>query len=109
MSDNHITYLDGSNFKAEVIEANGVVLVDFWAAWCNPCKMLAPIIDELAVDYQNRLKFAKLNVDDNQQIAMEYGIMSIPSLVIFREGQEVNRIVGFLPKDELKRRIEALL
>jgi thioredoxin 1 len=101
--------VDNSNFKKEVLEANGFVLVDFWAAWCGPCKMIAPLVEELAVEYKERLKVAKINVDANQELALQYQILSIPSLVIFKDGQEIDRMVGFIPKEALKRRIDALI
>jgi thioredoxin 1 len=101
--------VDNSNFKKEVLEANGFVLVDFWAAWCGPCKMIAPLVEKLAVEYKERLKVAKINVDANQELALQYQILSIPSLVIFKDGQEIDRMVGFIPKEALKRRIDALI
>lgn len=82
------------------------VLVDFWAAWCGPCRMVSPIVDELADELAGRLVVAKCNVDDNQDIAMQYGVMSIPTLIILKGGEEINRIVGAMPKPALKAEIE---
>ncbi|MCL6641495.1 MAG: thioredoxin, partial [Candidatus Rokubacteria bacterium] len=85
------------------------VLVDFWAEWCGPCRMVAPIVEELAGEYDGRLKVAKVDVDDNQRLAMRYNIMSIPTLGVFRGGEMIERIVGYMPKQELKRRLEGAL
>ncbi len=89
------------NFEVEVMNSEIPVLVDFWAPWCGPCKMIGPIIEELAAEYEGKAKVGKLNVDDEQEIAMKYGVMSIPTLVVFNKGQEVERIVGFKPKAAL--------
>jgi thioredoxin 1 len=96
-------------FEAEVLKSELPVLVDFWAEWCGPCRMVAPIVEELAGEYDGRLKVAKVDVDDNQRLAMRYNIMSIPTLGIFRGGEMIERIVGYMPKQELKRRLEGAL
>ena len=93
--------LNDANFEQEVLKASIPVLVDFWAVWCGPCKMIAPIVEELAVEYEGKLKVSKLDVDNNQQIAMQYGIRSIPTLLVFREGKVVEQIVGSAPKKTL--------
>ena len=95
-----------SNFDQEVIKAATPVLVDLWAAWCGPCRIIAPVVEELAGTYQGKLKVGKLNVDDHPQVAAQFRIMNIPTLLIFKGGQEVDRIVGVVPKEELVRRIE---
>jgi len=101
--------LTDKNFSAEVLSAGMPVLVDFWAAWCSPCRMIAPTIDELAQDYVGKVKVGKLNVDDNANTAAQYGIMSIPTLILFKDGTAVDKIVGATPKRDLQRRIDALL
>ncbi len=96
-------------FESEVLKADLPVLVDFWAEWCGPCRMVAPIVEELAGEYAGKLKVTKVDVDDNQQIAMRYSIMSIPTLGVFKGGEMIERIVGYMPKQELKRRVEGAL
>ncbi len=96
-------------FDGEVLRSPLPVLADFWAAWCGPCRMIAPIVEELARDYGGRLKVAKIDVDENPNLASRYGILSIPTLAIFKDGQLVNTIVGYVPKAELQERIEATL
>jgi thioredoxin 1 len=103
------TAVTEQTFEQEVLKANVPVLVDFWAAWCGPCRMVAPIVEELAGEYEGRLKVAKVDVDDNQNLAMRYQVMSIPTLGVFRGGQMVERIVGYFPKTELKRRLDGAL
>lgn len=96
-------------FEREVIKSELPVLVDFWAEWCGPCRMVAPIVEELAGEYAGRLKVAKVDVDDNQRLAMRYSIMSIPTLGVFRGGEMIERIIGYMPKGELKRRLDGAL
>lgn len=92
-------------FAQEVLKAETPTLVDFWAVWCGPCRMVAPLVDELAREQGSKLRVAKLDVDDNQGTAMTYGVMSIPTLILFKDGQPVERIVGFRPKSDLEKKI----
>lgn len=103
MSPIHLT---DSSFKKEVLESQLPALVDFWAPWCGPCRMVAPIIDELAKEYRNKLRVCKINVDENPKIATHYGVMSIPTLIFFKNGKVSEQIVGALNKVELRRKIE---
>jgi len=103
MSQLHLT---DTNFKKEVLESDIPVLVDFWATWCGPCKMIAPAIEELAKEYVNKIKIGKLDVDANSGTATRYGVMSIPTLIFFKNGKIMDQAVGALSKADLKRKIE---
>ena len=95
-----------SSFDEEVIQADTPVLVDFWADWCAPCKMIAPIVEELAGEFDGKIKFTKLDVDSNPKSASSYGIRSIPTMLIFNGGEPVDQVVGAVPKSVLKKRLE---
>ena len=98
-----------SNFEQNVLHANMPVLVDFWAPWCRPCMMIAPVLDELTGEYDGKLSIMRMDVDQNPKTAAKYSIMSIPALLIFKEGKPVAHIVGFKSKAELKRNLDAVL
>lgn len=106
MANEHVIMLTEENFKTEVLEATQPVLVDFWAAWCGPCKMIAPIVDEIATEFAGKAKVCKLNVDDCGRIAQSYGVMSIPTLIVFKGGKETERVIGFRPKSELAKLLQ---
>lgn len=101
-----ILHFTDADFKKEVLESEMPVLVDFWATWCGPCKMIAPILEELAKEYVKNMKIGKLDVDENSNIPSKYGIMSIPTLMFFKKGEVIEQLVGALSKAELKRKIE---
>ena len=98
-----------ANFQDEVLNSDQPVLVDFWAEWCGPCKMLGPVIDELATDFEGKAKIGKMDIDNNRDAAVTYGIQSIPSIIIFKNGEEVNRFVGISPKEDLAGAIDAAM
>ena len=95
-----------TNFEQEVVLSEKPVLLDFWAPWCGPCRSLSPIVDEVADELAGKLAVAKCNVDDNQDLAMKYGVMSIPTLIVFKNGEEIDRSVGALPKARLQALLE---
>lgn len=101
--------VNDGNFAQMVLQSKTPVLVDFWAAWCGPCRMVAPIVEELAKEYEGRISFAKMDVDQNPKMASQYGIMSIPTLIIFKNGAPISNIVGVRPKAGLKKSLDAVL
>ena len=105
----NITDVTDNNFQAEVLEHDKPVLVDFWAPWCGPCRVIAPSLEEIADEQAESLRIVKLNVDENQQTAAQYGVMSIPTLIVFKNGQAAKTIVGALPKKRLVQELEPAL
>lgn len=99
--------LTDQNFKEEIVDSNVPALVDFWAPWCGPCIMVTPAVEEIANQYQGKLKVGKLNVDEAPQIASQYGIMSIPTLMIFKKGEVVDKIIGAVSKEHIEEKIKA--
>ena len=99
------TVVTDETFNQAVLKSDQPILVDFWAVWCGPCRMVAPLVDEIAREHEGKLKVMKLDVDDNQNTAMAYGVMSIPTLILFKNGQPVERIVGFRPKADMEKKI----
>lgn len=102
-----VVYLTDDNFKKEVLESDLPVLVDYWADWCAPCKMIGLIIDEAARDYEGKVKVGKINIDENSRAATDYGVMSIPTLIFFKKGRVIDQVSGVLSKAQLKKKIEA--
>ena len=103
-----VEFTDG-NFEAEVLQSDQPVLVDFWAEWCGPCRMIGPVVEEMAGEYKGKAKIGKVNVDLNPNVSVKYGIRSIPALLIFKDGQVVDQIVGAVPKTHLSKQLDAQL
>jgi thioredoxin 1 len=104
-----ITHIDKSNFQEEVLESKTPVIIDFFANWCMPCKMMAPVFEKLSKEYEGKLKFCKINTDENQELSMEFEIQGIPALVIVKGNKELKRIVGFNPEDSLRKQINQVI
>jgi thioredoxin 1 len=104
-----VTEVTDINFQAEVLEAEVPVLVDFWAPWCGPCRMVAPVVEEIAKERGEALKVVKLNTDENQQTAIQYNVLSIPTLILFRHGQAAKTVIGAYPKRKLEAELEPAL
>lgn len=103
------TVLNESNFQSEVLESTIPVVVDFWAPWCGPCRSMAPIIDDLTKEFEGKVKVGKVNVDENRTLAGNYGVMSIPTLIFFKDGKADGQLVGYNPKASLVKKIESML
>ncbi len=103
MASGNINEFSDENFENEVLNSETPVLVDFWAPWCGPCRIIAPVVEELSETYEGKLKVGKLNVDDNQKTSMKFGIRSIPTLLVFKDGEVAEQIIGAVPKTEIER------
>ena len=101
--------IDSQSYKKEILDSDVPVLVDFWAEWCMPCRMIAPVVDGLSKDYEGKVKFAKVNVDDNPKLATDLQILSIPVLILFKNGKELNRITGVNSRQNIKKEIDTAL
>lgn len=106
MAAANIINVTKDNFEAEVVKSAQPVLVDFWAEWCGPCKMIAPILDELAAEYDGKVRIGKVNIDEQQALAAQYGIQAIPTLLIFKQGQVIEQVTGLRSKKELKTKLD---
>jgi thioredoxin 1 len=109
MASQTVLELTDSNFENEVIKSDVPVLVDFWAEWCQPCRMLAPTIDELANEYEGKVKVGKVDTDSNRQVSVDYGISAIPTVILFKNGEVHKKFVGLTPKDQFKEALDAAL
>jgi len=109
MADREIVEISDTTFDSEVLKSSTPVLVDFWAPWCGPCRILAPIIKEISDSYSGKIKVGKINVDENQLTTMKYGIRSIPTLIVFKDGDALEQIIGAVPKSEIERLINKIL
>jgi thioredoxin 1 len=109
MGNSQVVYIKGANWKTEVLESKLPVLVDFWAEWCGPCKMIAPILDELSTEMAGKIKIAKVNVDENRDLATQFSIRSIPTLLVLKDGQVKGQMVGALSKLQLQDKLAAYL
>ncbi|GAB6182038.1 thioredoxin [Desulfotomaculum defluvii] len=101
--------LNAANFETEVLKSDIPVLVDFWAAWCGPCRAIAPVVEQLATEFAGKVKVAKVNVDENRELAQQYGVMSIPTIIFFKNGEKADQVIGFTGKADLEKKLNAIL
>ncbi len=106
MASDKVVHITDHDFDEQVIKGKGLILVDFWAEWCGPCRMVGPILDELAAEYEGQVTIAKLNVDENRQSSAQFGIRSIPTILFFKDGAQVEQIIGALPKSAIKAKVQ---
>ena len=106
MASDKILHVTDHDFEDQVIKGKGLILVDFWAEWCGPCRMVAPVLEDLAVEYEGQVTITKLNVDENRQTAAQFGIQSIPTILFFKDGSPTDQVIGALPKAAIKAKIE---
>ncbi len=109
MASDKVLHVTDQDFDEQVIKGKGLILVDFWAEWCGPCRMVAPILEELAVEYEGQITVTKLNVDENRETAARFGIRSIPTILFFKDGIQVEQIIGALPKSTFKAKVQQRL
>ncbi len=109
MASDAIIELSDSTFETEVVKSDLPVLVDFWAPWCGPCRAIAPLVEEISSSYEGKIKVGRMNVDENQSTTMKFGIRSIPTIIMFKDGEAVNQIIGAVPKGEIERVVEKSL
>jgi len=101
--------INESNFETEVLDCKKPVVLDFWATWCGPCQMIAPILEKLSTDFEDKIKFTKINIEFNENLAKEFKVSGIPCLVVFKDGKEINRFIGYLEEDELKEKLNKVI
>jgi len=109
MSGESVIHVNEGTFDAEILQSDTPALVDFWAPWCGPCRAIAPVLDEIAAEYKGKVKVAKINVDENRKFAGNHGVMSIPTMILFKNGKALDKIIGLVPKERLKELMDKAL
>jgi thioredoxin 1 len=109
MSGESVIHVNEGTFDAEILKSDTPALVDFWAPWCGPCRAIAPLLDEIAEEYKGKVKVAKINVDENRKLAGNHGVMSIPTMILFKNGKALDKLIGLVPKDRLKELMDKAL